>query len=279
MPYFSVITCTYNSEKYLPEAVASIETQTFRDYEHIIIDGFSTDQTMQIVEEYARRDARVKVFQYPAKGISNAMNMGLNHATGEVIHFLHSDEYYIDETSLRRAYKAFQKHTDYKWIMGKIALAFDQQIIIYQPFLRKLFYNRFIKYGNFVPHYNVFMKKTLFDQYGMFDEKFAIAMDYDYWLRIVSEKPLMIPDVFSVFKMHNKSVSVNCSTNAHKLCSKKVSLKYFPKTKYLHPIVRIFSKCIIMPLEWFLQFLFNKDFSIKHFVRLLAFSLKQRFKS
>ncbi len=96
-PKLSIITCTHNSEKFLTTALASIEMQTFRDFEHIINDSYSTDSTSQIIADYIQRHAGeypIKLIQTPAQGVANALNMATREANGEIVHYLHSDDNY-----------------------------------------------------------------------------------------------------------------------------------------------------------------------------------------
>lgn len=86
-PFFSIITCTYNSEKFLQENIDSVKSQTFKDYEHIFIDGYSTDDTNKIINKYILIDRRSKIFKYPPKGISNAFNLGIKKSLGKYLFF------------------------------------------------------------------------------------------------------------------------------------------------------------------------------------------------
>ncbi|MFM8316401.1 MAG: glycosyltransferase, partial [Deltaproteobacteria bacterium] len=92
-PFFSIVTCTFNSEKYLRENIASVESQSYRNFEHIFIDAFSNDETTKIIEDYKKRlPNNVRLYRSPPKGISNAMNEGIDLAQGKVILHLHSDD-------------------------------------------------------------------------------------------------------------------------------------------------------------------------------------------
>ena len=88
----SIITITYNSAKTLQRALDSIQSQTYKDIEHIIVDGASTDGTKEIIETYAAKHPNVQWISEPDEGIYNAINKGIRLATGDVIGFLHSDD-------------------------------------------------------------------------------------------------------------------------------------------------------------------------------------------
>jgi len=91
----SIITCTFNSEKYLRNALQSIENQSYLEIEHIINDAYSTDSTLEIIQEYIERNKNryvIKFIQSEPKGVGNALNVATKVATGEIIHYLHSDD-------------------------------------------------------------------------------------------------------------------------------------------------------------------------------------------
>src|SRR3989344_3422053 len=96
-PFFSIITCTHNSKKFLAKNIHSVDLQTFTDFEHIFIDGFSTDGTVDVISKYKRNNTKnIRMFRSKAKGISNAMNVGVRKAKGKYILHLHSDDYFYD---------------------------------------------------------------------------------------------------------------------------------------------------------------------------------------
>jgi len=189
---FSVITCTYNSEKYVQNNIDSVKNQSFQDFEHVFIDGFSTDGTMEILEKYKNEfPEKVKTFQCPAKGIGNAMNIGVDRATGDYIIHLHSDDSFYSPTILEKVSDFIQKNNLPNFIYGR-ANFFNtetgaKRIIPHRRIYHKL---RFwlLLLTNYVPHQAVFIKKTIFEKYGKFDEQYKNSMDYEMWLRLSKNK-------------------------------------------------------------------------------------------
>jgi len=94
-PFFSIITCTKNSAKFLNTCLESVKVQTFRDFEHIIVDGHSTDDSKQILAKYS-----INIISTLPRGIANAMNIGLGRAKGQYIYFLNSDDSFYDSSVL-----------------------------------------------------------------------------------------------------------------------------------------------------------------------------------
>ena len=92
MPKLSIIIATFNSEKTLRKALESVYTQDFQDWECVVVDGASTDETLDIVKEYVAKDSRFRYISEPDKGIYDAFNKGWRQAKGEWIHYLGSDD-------------------------------------------------------------------------------------------------------------------------------------------------------------------------------------------
>lgn len=94
-PLFSIITCTYNSQKFIKKNLESVKAQIFMDYEQIIIEGQSSDKTVEIVKSFQKNNPKIKLFSYPAKGISDAFNKGIKHSKGKYLFFLNSDDSFL----------------------------------------------------------------------------------------------------------------------------------------------------------------------------------------
>ena len=102
MPKVSIIVPVYNTEKYLSQCVESILSQTFIDFELLLIDDGSKDDSGKICDEYAAKDNRIRVFHIANSGVSTARNMGLDNAKGKYIAFLDADDYWYDSTAIER---------------------------------------------------------------------------------------------------------------------------------------------------------------------------------
>jgi glycosyltransferase involved in cell wall biosynthesis len=188
----SIVTCTYNSSEYLEKNILSVKNQNFQDFEHIFIDGFSTDETVNIIKRYQEESPnQVKFFQFKAEGISKAMNQGVMESTGEYIIHLHSDDSFYDNKVLDDTTSFLEKNNYPDWIYGKInVLKKDKSNVIFPT--KKIWQkedgdfikNYLLKYYNYIPHQAVFIKKMIFEKFGYFDETLKCGMDPDLWLRI-----------------------------------------------------------------------------------------------
>lgn len=187
-PFFSIITCTHNSATYLRECLQSVREQTYQNYEHICIDGMSTDGTMLDLERYKRRQGtKVKIYRQKPQGISAAMNFGIQKSRGRYIYILHSDDAFLDKNVLRDVATYIEQHTDLDWLYGSIQVRDAVGTVIgvfpkYSIFKQAWYW--LLKYINFVPHQAVFMKRRVFEENGLFLSELKTVMDYEYWLRI-----------------------------------------------------------------------------------------------
>jgi glycosyltransferase involved in cell wall biosynthesis len=189
---FSIITCSYNSEKYIKKNINSIKNQTFKDFEHIFIDGFSSDKTLEIIKKHQKEfPDKVKIYQFKPQGISNAMNKGIEKSSGEYLIHLHSDDSFYEKNILKKVADFIEKENNPSWIYGKAkfinAETNQSRIIPHRKIYQK---TRFwlLLLTNYIPHQSVFLKKEIFKKYGKFDEKLKNAMDYDLWMRLSKNK-------------------------------------------------------------------------------------------
>jgi glycosyltransferase involved in cell wall biosynthesis len=188
-PVFSVITCTKNSEKFIQENLKSVANQTFSDFEHLIIDGKSIDKTLNLVKKYQIKNKKldIKVISKKANGIADAMNQGIKKAQGKYIFILHSDDSFYHKNVLKNAAKFINNNKDLDWFYGKIRVVDEENKVIGFFPTRWIFqqsWKYLLKFINYIPHQAVFMKKEVFDKYGLFQAKFKSAMDQELWLRI-----------------------------------------------------------------------------------------------
>jgi len=208
----SIITATWNRVDFIDKCLESVEKQTYRNIEHIFVDAYSTDGTVEHIKEYIKKnkDITCKFIQSKPKGIANAMNIGIKNATGDVIHILHSDDYYLNETSLERANAQFEKNKDVKWLIGSLGIEYKgTRLIIKYKYLLELGIKT-LTGVMLVPHENTFIKRSVFDEYGMFRKDLKVTMDYDYWIRLLQdETPTIVNECYAVFIIHKGSMSSN----------------------------------------------------------------------
>lgn len=202
-PRFSIVTCTWNSAATLADTLASVASQTWRDVEHVFVDGGSTDATLAMIDAY---HGNKRLLRDVKGGISRAMNEGIRHASGDYIAHLHSDDYYFCNDVLATVAERFAADK-VDWMFGNIQVL--KEGVLQRPLPMHPFSYRALAAGKaFVPHPAVFLRKAAFDRAGLFDEHLKYAMDIDLWLRLGAfARPAMVERTFTVFRDHAGSLS------------------------------------------------------------------------
>lgn len=175
---FSIITVCFNSEGMIGQAIESVLGQTCKDWEHLIIDGGSTDGTVDIVRKYeARYGGRLRFVSEPDNGIYDAMNKGLRMASGELVGILNSDDWYeLDALeAIDKASSASPGRDVYYGIVRMIGLDGKEERLL------RWSHTNLAK-GN-ICHQCCFISSEAYRKYGHFDLSYKIAADYDFALR------------------------------------------------------------------------------------------------
>lgn len=240
----SIITATYNSAKTLRDTIHSIQSQSYPNIEYIIIDGLSTDNTVAIAKEY---NGLVNgLLSEPDQGIYDAMNKGIGLATGDVIGILNSDDFYAHEGVLERVAQAFQEsgadavYGDLQYVQAEQT----EQIVRHWK-AGSFQYKRF-RYGWMPPHPTFFVRRELYEKYGLFDISFHIAADYELMLRFLYKQRATvyyIPEVLVKMRvggMSNASFRHRLRANREDLRAWQVNgLRPYFFTTLLKPIRKI----------------------------------------
>lgn len=178
----SIITVTFNSSKTLEETLQSVKNQTdANNIEHIIIDGNSTDDTLKIISKYSHIS---KIVSEPDQGIYDAMNKGINLATGEIIGILNSDDLFYDKRTISSITKIFQENTDIDAVYGNLIYfrtEAPQKSVRYWKSIS--FYKDFFDDGYVIPHPTLFLRKNVYDRLGNYYPYFKISSDYEFMIR------------------------------------------------------------------------------------------------
>lgn len=214
IPVISIITCVRNQAKYLPELLKSIEVQTDLSFEHILVDGESTDGTVELLNSYKEKNKnrfKIQLFSRAPQGIADAMNFGIMRASGKWIIVIHGDDYLWSENSVALMHSAIKEHSDSAWIIGNTVrnigpLVFETRMHSIRDFLIWL-----VRYANYLSHQNTLIRKSVFDKHGLFLSTIAVSMDREFYLRLLSRgiRPTSVDKGFVVFRRHIGSTSLN----------------------------------------------------------------------
>ncbi len=204
-PLLTIITATFNSEKYLEECLLSLYNQKFSNYEHIIIDGGSTDRTLDIIKKYEH-----KITYWCSKrdnGIYDAFNKGMQLAKGKYLGFLNSDDKYT-EKSLEILSKYIENYPDKDFFFGSVKKHWGI-LHGYKPY--KIYWS----WGFYSSHSTgFFIKKESAKIIGSYNLKYKFSSDYDYFYRMIVKKKLKgigtkKTELFGIFRRGGYSSTIN----------------------------------------------------------------------
>lgn len=201
-PKFSIVVCCWNSADYIADCIRSIETQTYKDFEVVFVDGGSSDGTIDLIE---MADCRKKILNNVRGGISKAMNAGAHAASGTYLSHLHADDYYADSDVLLRVAKEFERNEDAIWLYGRFYNLQDG-VVSAPSYSFRRYSLAGLRRRNIVPHCATFLRRDIFSQFGGFSEEYRLAMDYDLWLRLSKyHDPIQLNSYLGVFRRHSES--------------------------------------------------------------------------
>lgn len=184
----SIITVVYNNEATIRQAIESVLDQSYPNIEYVIIDGNSKDNTVSIIEEYKNRLGYF--ISEPDKGLYDAMNKGIQAATGDVIGILNSDDLYQDSAVVNRVMQQFNNDPELDILYGDLVyVKKDNTNKVVRVWKSKSYNDWFFENANVPPHPALFVKSIVYKETGLFDLQYKLAADYELMLRM--------------FKMHN----------------------------------------------------------------------------
>ena len=188
----SIITATYNSESTLKTCLKSVLCQSFENIEYLIIDGNSTDETLDLVRQHQLQFPKIefKILSEKDRGIYDALNKGIQLSTGEVIGFVHSDDMLADNQIILTLANKFENE-NLDGIYGDLQYIDKNNIDkVVRYWKGNDFNSRLLKKGWMPAHPTLFLKKEVYKKHGMFDLDYKISADYDFMLRIFKDNSL-----------------------------------------------------------------------------------------
>jgi len=179
----SIITATYNSSKTINDCIVSVYNQTWPNIEHIIIDGASTDNTIKIIKSVSNRVTTIK--SEHDNGIYDAMNKGINLATGDIIGILNSDDLYSDNLVLEKIANIFSS-TDVDCVHADLYYVNKENTDNIVRYWKTCdFIPGAFKKGWHPAHPTFFVRKEVYQKYGLFNLDFSLAADFELMLRLL----------------------------------------------------------------------------------------------
>jgi len=179
-PLVTVITVCFNSEESIKDTLQSIALQTYKNVEHLVVDGASTDRTLEIVRAWEGHP--VRLVSEPDEGIYDAMNKGLALASGEVVGFLNSDDFYADSLVLEKISKVFQDESVQASYADLVYVSPDNGRVV-RYWKSKSFVSGDFSRGWCPAHPTFYVRKSVIERLGLFDQSYKLAADVEFMMR------------------------------------------------------------------------------------------------
>ena len=186
----TIITATFNSAHGINKCMDSILHQDYENIEYIIIDGESKDLTLEIISEKQKTHPSIKLISESDQGIYDALNKGLSAASGDIIGFVHSDDF-LESNNIIGDIVSMIKSENLDGVYGDLQYVDknNTQIVI-RNWKSSEFNKSLLKKGWMPPHPTLYLKKEVYENHGLFDLSYKISADYDFMLRVFNDSEL-----------------------------------------------------------------------------------------
>lgn len=206
LPLVSIVTPSFNQASYLEETIRSVLDQDYPAIEYIIVDGGSTDGSLEIIQRYADRLAWW--VSEPDRGQTDAINKGFARARGDILAWLNSDDTYLSR-AVSEAVACLQDHPQAGMVYGDANLIDEAGAVIGRFPAAQTDYRRLRRGYVHIPQQAAFFRASLWRQVGPLDPTFYFAMDYDLWVRLAKVAPIYYqPRLWANFRIHGGGKSV-----------------------------------------------------------------------
>lgn len=180
----SIITVAYNSAATIVDTVRSVMAQTYDNIEYIVIDGNSRDNTLEVLEPY--RDFIDTLVSEPDKGLYDAMNKGIQKATGDIVGILNSDDFFTANDVVESVVNAFRQDASLEAVYADLHFVKEPDLKTnVRYFSSKMFAPWLFRFGFMPAHPTFYVKRECYTRYGLYDQSLRIAADYELLLRFL----------------------------------------------------------------------------------------------
>jgi glycosyltransferase involved in cell wall biosynthesis len=204
-PLVTIVTPSYNQAAFIRETLESVRTQDYPRIEHIVFDGGSTDNSVEIIKEY---EDCLSWFSEKDSGQSDAINKGFRMATGDILAWLNSDDTYL-EGAITKAVEFLEQHPNVMMVYGK-GYTIDKDSNTTGECYTEPFDMERLKRFNYIYQPSVFIRKEVFEEIGFLNESLHYAMDIDLWIRVAKRfKVEYLPEFLSTYRLHDDSKTIS----------------------------------------------------------------------
>ena len=232
----SIITVCFNSAKTIKDTLISVANQKNVAVEHVVIDGASTDSTLQILKNHK---SVATLVSEPDKGIYDAMNKGIKLATGDIVGTLNADDFYIDDLVLSEVAKVFEDESVGACFADLVYVSQNDTNKIVRYWKSQDYVIGLFKSGWMPAHPTFFARKSVYDKYGLFDLNYKIGADFELLFRLIEQNKIKteyIPKVIVKMRLGgttNKNLSNVIAQNKEIICILKKQYPDFSVLKFI----------------------------------------------
>jgi glycosyltransferase involved in cell wall biosynthesis len=254
LPLVSIVTPSFNQARYLEATIRSVLTQEYPRIEYIIVDGGSTDGTVDIINKYVSRDGFTPSIHWWASekdnGQTDAINKGFAHATGDILAWINSDDTY-EPGAVAAAVQYLMEHPEVGMVYGDCNFIDEDGNVIGKFASRQTDYKKLRRGYVHIPQQTMFFRANYWKELGPLDPSFYFAMDYDLWVRIAKHAPIQyLPgQTWANFRIHTSSKT---NVNDERGWKEMLRVHYRDGGSFFAPIVaKYYLRKVIGPLwKW-----------------------------
>jgi glycosyltransferase involved in cell wall biosynthesis len=197
LPKITIITPSFNQGLYVEQAICSVLAQNYENVEHIVIDGGSTDQTIEILKKYPH----VIWMSEKDRGQADALNKGLTMATGDIVGWINSDDYY--DAGIFESISKYFNEPKTMWAIGNLTYRFDLTGEVVPDKSPVVTFDHLVKNPDIVRQQPAFFRREFLIRAGGWDPGYFMVMDFDLWIRLAQKAtPRMVDENWSYFRIH-----------------------------------------------------------------------------
>jgi glycosyltransferase involved in cell wall biosynthesis len=206
LPTVSIVTPSFNQARFLEETIHSVLAQDYPDIEYILVDGGSTDGSVEIIQKYAGQISWW--VSEKDQGHADALNKGFAHANGEILAWLNSDDTYYPG-AVSEAVNYLQAHPEVGMVYGDADLTDENGRVIGRFAARQTNYRRLLRGSVHIPQATTFFRAALWRQIGSLDLDLFFAFDYNFWVQVAKVSRLQyLSRLWATFRLHSQGKSV-----------------------------------------------------------------------
>lgn len=247
----SVLTVVLNREEVIERCIDSVAKQTYGDIEHVIVDGVSTDNTTSLIKKLLKSSDSIVFESSPDKGIYNALNKAIKLSSGSIICVLHSDDIFEDKHVIQRMVDKFYSSPSLDLIYADVVFFKNNTTNIVRKYSSKIFSKDRIRNGIIPAHTSCFIKRSVYERYGLYDENYRIAGDFEFFARIFKHKINALYCQKVLIRMSVGGLSTNGSMS-HFIINREI-LRALRTNKIDSSLFKILVRYIykIFEIKWF----------------------------